>query len=386
MDKIAVLRASEMFRGVDPTLLREIVQDLSIVLYAAGMPVFERGDVGDAVYIVAEGNIALQVDGWTVLELPPGACFGEFALIDNEPRSAGAVAAEDSTLLRWERADFQRTMEGDGVIARCVFRMLTWKLRESVENAVRKQVEQHKVQQDLERAREIQAGMLPHEDLCLPGLNVTGHCEPAAAVGGDFYDYFADDGEIAIVIGDVTGHGFHSGLFVAMAKSALHARAAQTHSPSQTLASLRHTLDLSLDRRLLMTCCHVALEPASGRLRYANAGHPPALLWRNASAEIELLPALDPMLGAMPAGAHFSESNVVLATGDSLLLYSDGVTEARSPSGEFFGEERLQTLFAELAPCASASSIKTGIITALKVHTDGAVPNDDITLVVATTD
>ncbi|MGI9336381.1 MAG: PP2C family protein-serine/threonine phosphatase [Gammaproteobacteria bacterium] len=384
MDTISLLQSSDIFRGVDAPRLHELVQDLATVRYPAGRAVFQRGDHGDAVYIVADGEIGLEIDGWTVLELRSGACFGEFALIDEEPRSAGAVAVTDSVLLRWEREDFQRAMANDVVLAQCVFRMLTWKLRESVENAVRKQVEQHRIQQDLQRAREIQAGMLPHRDLSLPNLNVSGLCKPATAVGGDFYDYFPNGAETSIAIGDVTGHGFHSGLFVAMAKSALHARAERVLSPSQTLVRLRHTLELSLDRLLLMTCCHVSLEPESGRLRYANAGHPPAMLWRSSSASVELLPALDPLLGALPASTGFSEHEIGLSKGDVLLLYSDGVTEARSPSGEFFGEARLQALFAELAP-ACAAAIKDGVSAALESHTAHAVPSDDITLVVAAT-
>ena len=180
---------SELFSGVSEALLREIDARLGNVSYRAGERIFAQGDLGDAVYVVSRGTLSLEVDGMTLLYRQPGECVGEFALIDDEPRSAAAIALTDVELLRWERRDFQETMSRHGDVARGIFRMLTGKLRQDVESKVSMQLERERWQQDLARAREIQMGMLPAGPLSAPGIEVTGYCQPAAGVGGDYYDF-----------------------------------------------------------------------------------------------------------------------------------------------------------------------------------------------------
>jgi serine phosphatase RsbU (regulator of sigma subunit) len=384
-ERLEILAASEIFKGLSEASLRDVDGQLRPVSYSAGERLFSQGETGDAVYVVQRGTLALDVDGVTLLFREPGECVGEFALIDDGPRSTDAIALTDVHLLRWDRDDFQRKLSEDPGVARGIFRMLTAKLRQDIDSRVRMQLEKERWQQDLARAREIQAGMLPAGGLERAGLAVAGHCRPAAEVGGDFYDYLClDDDRLGVVIADVTGHGFYSGLFVAMAKSCVHTQVDRSPAPSQIMQALRAVLDLSIRRQLLMTCFYAQLDPRRGCLTYANAGHPYPYLYRASAGALETLEALDPILGALDPASQpvYSERTLEFAPGDVLVLYSDGLTEARDARGQMFDHERLEAAIRGLAS-GSAAEIRDGILGAVARHGQGVPQSDDLTLVVA---
>jgi sigma-B regulation protein RsbU (phosphoserine phosphatase) len=364
-------------------LVAKIAHRLEEVTLAAGEVLFNEGEEGDAVYLVVEGKLRVESDGMTLISRVRGDCVGEIALIDDGPRSAAAVADTPVTLLRWERRDFQETLDQDPEVARSLFKMLTGKLREDVKGTVRLERERERWRQDLARAREIQQGMLPDGQLLTDDLEVAGVCEPAAEVGGDFYDYLClDDGAVGLMVGDVTGHGFYAGLFVAMAKSCLHTQIQLSFEPPQVMAAMRRTLDLSIQRRLLMSCCYVLFEPRARRLHYANAGHPYPYLYRPVDGRMQRLEALDPILGALDAeGARFAVQSLEWQPGDLLVMYSDGVTEARNAGGPMFDHGALEACIAEHHE-GSAESIKQRILAAVSAHVGDSRHDDDVTLVV----
>ena len=356
---------------------------LKEVNLAAGELLFDEGEEGDAVYLVVDGLLRVESDGMTLLTRERGDCVGEIALIDNEPRSAAAVAETEVRLLRWERRDFQDTLGQDPEVARGIFKMLTGKLREDVKSTVRLEQERERWRQDLARAREIQQGMLPGGLLMTENLEVSGVCSPASEVGGDYYDYLClDNGAVGLIIGDVTGHGFYAGLFVAMAKSCLHTQARFSFYPKEVMEAMRSTLDLSIQRRLLMSCCYVLFDPNAGRLHYANAGHPYPYLYRARKRSISKLEALDPILGALDTGiAAYEEKSLKWESGDLLVMYTDGVTEARDGDGRMFEHEALEACIGE-AHGASAEEIKEQILAAVSAHAGDGLQDDDLTLVV----
>ena len=179
----------------------------------------------------------------------------------------------------------------------------------------------------------------------LAGLETATFFAPADQVGGDFYDWLVLSNERAgLLIADVTGHAFHCALQVAMTKSALHVGARDENDPAQIIATLRHTLDLAPERKLLMSCCYVLFEPRYARLQFANAGHPPPLVWRAHERSTYRLDAIDPLLGALSRDeATFASRFGPWTRGDLLVAYTDGVTDARNARGEPFGIERLPT-------------------------------------------
>jgi serine phosphatase RsbU (regulator of sigma subunit) len=383
-DHIEFLKQTELFQHMPIGMLEEINRQLVEVHLFTGETLFEKGDVGDAVYIIKDGILSLRSDEVHLIARQRGEFVGEFALIDDQPRSTAAVAERDTVLLKWECDSFQKMLSQDAEVARGIFRLLTAKLRQDVERRVKLVAEQERWRQDIARAREIQAGMLPQEHLLRPLLEIAGYCSPASEVGGDFYDYIEyGPREVGIIIGDVTGHGFYSGLFVAMAKSCVHTQVRVAHTPAEIMKALRRVLSLSIQRRLLMTCCYVVVDLARNVLSYSNAGHPYPYLFTPASGLLRKLEALDPLLGAVEDEAQeFEQRETSWRPGDLLVLYTDGISETRDASGRMFD---MQGLEQSIRHCANESAMRTRdcILSMLEKHAGGAPRSDDLTLVVA---
>jgi len=378
---LGFLERNALFAGLPEGLRRTIAEDMTMVEVAAGETIFGKGDVGEAVYFVVSGRVLLESSGVVLTARGPGECLGEFALIDQAPRSASAVADCASRLVRWTSAAFRRSLNEHPVIATGLFRLLTAKLREDVVTQVDYALEQQRWRLELEWAREVQLGLLPPADAHIGEMRVAAHCAPARDVGGDFYDYLSGPHGTAVLIGDVTGHGFYSALLAAMAKSCFHTQAGFDASPSAVVSALRGTLALSIGRRMLMSCCYVLID-AGCHLRYANAGHPPMLLAAAAADAVERLGALDPILGVLGSeAAPAGECSRSLASGDTLLLYTDGVIEARDREGQAFGIDRLADLLSRERH-ADPSAIRRAVIETVREHLAGRDVGDDLTLVV----
>ncbi|GMQ96085.1 MAG: hypothetical protein BMS9Abin14_586 [Gammaproteobacteria bacterium] len=382
-DRLTFLRSTELLAAVPRALVEKVDACLEEVNLAAGEVLFHEGEEGDAVYLVVDGRLRLEADGMMLITRERGDCVGEIALIDDQPRSAAAVADTAVRLLRWERRDFQETLGQDAEVARGIFKMLTGKLREDVKSIARRERERERWRQDLARAREIQQGMLPAARVLMESLEIAGVCSQASEVGGDFYDYLCPDGDsVGLIIGDVTGHSFYAALFVAMARSCLHTQARFSFDPREVMQAIRRTLDLSILRRLLMSCCYVLFEPRARRLHYANAGHPYPYLYSAKEGFLYRLEALDPILGALDVAAGgYAERTLPWQPGDVLIMYTDGVTEARDVDGRMFEHEALEACIAQ-AGGDSAESIKGRILAAVSAHCGDSLQDDDLTLVV----
>ena len=380
---IEFLKTTELLCEIPLRDLSAIAEQLERVELASGDTLFSEGDIGDAAYLIVEGQMAMVSDGVELVRRGRGGCVGEFALLDDEPRSATVVARTPLKLLRWRREHFLGALTHGAPMARGLVRMLTRKLRSDIERGVDLLIERERWQQDLARSREIQSGMLPPEHIQLGSLDIAGRCTPAADVGGDFYDFIEfTDSEVGLAIGDVTGHGFYSGLFVAMAKSCLHTQARFDHAPIAVMSAMRQAMELSLERRMLMTCSYLVVDTRAQRLRYANAGHPHPLRWRSCERDVVKLPVLDPILGALDVDeGEFHAREEDFLSGDVLLLYSDGITESRSPDGELFGVTRLSEVFAANVDKPS-HELRDAVLAAAVSHADGAAQLDDLTLLV----
>jgi sigma-B regulation protein RsbU (phosphoserine phosphatase) len=320
-DHIDVLPRTELFGGMSRATLELLSREMGELDFDAGQTLFTKGEAGDAVYVTNEGRLRLESEGLHLVTRGLGECVGEFSLIDEGPRSASALADTPVTVLRRDRAQFQAALLRNPEVARGVFRILTAKLRQAISIHVDYAIEKERWRQDLQRAREIQMGMAPHGDLKTEHANVSGFCQPAVEVGGDYYDFLSiDRDQIGVVIGDVTGHGFYAALMVAMAKSCLNTLTTVDNSPASIMLAMRHTLSLSIQRRLLMPCFYVCIDPWAGKLTYANAGYPPPRVYRQASKQLEELPALDPILGALDLETPiFQQKEVPWSTGDVLV-------------------------------------------------------------------
>lgn len=201
-----------------------------------------------------------------------------------------------------------------------------------------------RLDQELRVARLIQHTLLPREIPMIPGWQLASYYQPARAVGGDFYDFLPfDDGRLGLIIGDVTDKGVPAALVMATTRSILRSAAHSELSPGAALERTNDLLHDDIPPKMFVTCLYAILDPASGRLIYANAGHD--LPYQRHENSVSELRATGMPLGLMP-GMRYEEKETVLCPGDSLLLYSDGLVEAHSPTREMFGFPHLADLLA----------------------------------------
>jgi serine phosphatase RsbU (regulator of sigma subunit)/anti-sigma regulatory factor (Ser/Thr protein kinase) len=202
-----------------------------------------------------------------------------------------------------------------------------------------------RLEQEMRVATMIQQQFLPHELPSLPGWQVAAHYAPARAVGGDFYDFIALPGDrIGVVVGDVTGKGVPAALLMARTQSVLRSEAPHLVSPGAVLARANEILLPEMPARMFVTCLYMVVEPATGRVTYANAGHNLPVVRTN-DGVVELRATGMP-LGLLP-DRTYDEKDATIAVGQSALLYSDGIDEAHAPDGAMFGVPRVREIMAE---------------------------------------
>ena len=206
--------------------------------------------------------------------------------------------------------------------------------------------ERQRVEHELGVARRIQHALLPKDLPELEGWEIARHYQPAREVGGDFYDFLRlEDGRVGLVIGDCSGKGIAAALVMANTQSVLRAVAQREGiTPGRVLEEANEVLYAYIPPTMFITCLYAILDPESGGLVYANAGHDLPYLHRN--SEAEELRARGMPLGLMP-GMSYEEKETVLNVGVAALFYSDGLVEAHDPKGEMFGFPRLRAFVAE---------------------------------------
>ena len=248
--------------------------------------------------------------------------------------------------------------------------------------ALRQEIrERERIEQELRVARIIQEASLPKEVPQLEGWEISPLYRPAREVGGDFYDLFElQDGRVGVVVGDATGKGVPAALVESATSSMLRAvaQALGSSSPGEVLAQVNETLVARIPANMFVTCLYAILDPESGRLRYANAGHDlPYLRRRSSGEDAEELRARGMPLGTMPE-MSYEEKEATLREGDSVLFYSDGLVEAHDVHYEMFGFPRVR---AHVAEYGEKRSLGNFLLEELYSFVgDGWEQEDDITL------
>jgi len=200
---------------------------------------------------------------------------------------------------------------------------------------------QAQLKAELEVARALQLAILPSAFPARPGCEAAARMIPATTMGGDFYDYIElPDGQIGLVIADVSGHGVPAAFFMAVARTNLRELAVRHTDPGECLAQTNDALCAQNPLELFVTVFYCILDPKTGVLRYANGGHNQPYVRRAAGPIDSLDGAGGLVLGAM-TGVKYPTHTAQLLRGDRLVLYTDGVTEAFNPTEELYGAERL---------------------------------------------
>ena len=344
-------------------------------------PLFARGlELG----AVAAAGLLLV---FAVPRLRPRTSVGVFLLL------AGAVMALGFILyiVRGVLLDWVTPVLALGVLY-TVMLALTLTETEIQRRALRREVEEQRVAAarlagELEAAREIQMGSLPEPAAAFPGekrVELYAHLEPAHEVGGDLYDFFRlDDDHLFFMIGDVTGKGLPGSLFMAISKVLYKSIALRRHG--QVAAMMREAdAEISRDNTegLFVTVLAGILDARSGTLEYCNAGHePPFLLPRGGRALERLREGGGPPLCSVD-GFPYPAAQRSLDPGDTLVLITDGITEAASADGRFYGRPRLEALLGGLGAASSAVEVGEAIRRDVAAFTGGAEPSDDMAVLV----
>lgn len=245
------------------------------------------------------------------------------------------------------------------------------------ERMEQEQVREHeRIEQELRTAQTIQRTFLPKDVPVLPGWQLLSYYQPAREVGGDFYDFLPfEDGRLGLVIGDVSGKGIPAALLMTATRTMLRTAALEKATPGEVLARVNDLLYADIPSGIFVTCFYAILDRKSGKLHYANAGH--ELPYHQHNGSVTELWATGMPLGMM-SGTCYQEYEIILAPGESLLFYSDGLVEAHNAQREMLGFPRLMALVVEYS---AGPGLIDSLLKELATFTGGEEQEDDITMV-----
>lgn len=403
---------SSFLESLNPELRDVIRLTGAPVSYKAGQSVFKYGDAGVAIYIIESGTVRVH-DGDLVLNmLGDGDVFGELAALGGVERTASATAEEDLKVLRVESEALFNALQERPAALRGLVKMLCERGSGMAQRMTKRSWKLHAAQQELEIGRRIQAGFLPDGLPKVPGYETSGHFQAARDVAGDFYDafYIPSIDRLALVIGDVCDKGVGAALFMTLFRSLIRATAqsrtfmtwavesdpGNTRAPNDLDSGL--LVDETLTNTVALTNNYVAtthgktsmfaslfiglLDPQSGAIDYINAGHEEAfIIGRNGIRQG--LPPTGPVVGIFAGAKHDIEA-AVLEPGETIFLYTDGVPEATSESGEQFSDQRLRSLLESWQ--GTADQLLQMIVNSVSEFAEGARQHDDITMLASRRD
>ena len=405
--KTAVLSHVPLFAALPRSEIDQLARTLPRLAAEPGELLFREGEHGDCFYVVLTGEVEIvkalaTVDERVVGVRGPGEFVGEMSLISQDERRTASVrvrAAAD--LLTISRSAFDALVQRQPSLAYHMARVLGARLRESDDATIRdlqeknqrllqayreleaaqaQLVEKETLERELQVAREIQESMLPQSLPHLAGFDFGAVMVAARAVGGDFFDLFPLDAtRMGIVVGDVSGKGVPAALFMALTRSLLYAEATRGNSPRETLQRVnQHLLHMNA-AGMFVTVLYGILDGQTGHFAYARAGHELPLLI-DAAGQLHALPLSNGHpLGLLPDPA-VDEQMLLIEPGGTLLVYTDGVTDALDPEGAFFGLESLCTQLSTM-PRATGQAMCDALRAVLSTHQGTALQFDDVTLV-----
>ena len=258
----------------------------------------------------------------------------------------------------------------------------------ALKRAQAEMIERERLAHEVELAREIQQSLLPSQPVTAGPFDIRGDQRSAAEVGGDYWDVLPlPEGRVGLAVADVAGKGLAGCLVMSMLSALLRAQRTTHSTPAAMLTALDERLSESLRPGVFVTMCYAVLDPATGRLTFASAGHNPLLVWRRATGEVESRASKGIPLGAIRGGAiraTLRDETLQLGPGDVCLQFPDGYPAAfRNGDGELFGIERLQDVLRRHAH-EGGEAVRQAAREAVRRWSGDGVPADDETLLVIT--
>ena len=402
-----ILKQLALFEALPPDEVKYLAEILHHREFNAGSVFIQEGEIADHFFILIEGQIeiikALGTADERVLDVDEAGSFiGEMGLINPGSRRTASVRARGpARLLELTRADFDALLHRQPGLAVKMVRVLSQRLEQHQNRTIRDLqeknlqltqayeqlkaaqahlIEKERMEREMEVARGIQQSMVPRKLPHLPGFDFGARMMPARAVGGDFFDFIPlSESTLGIVIGDVSDKGVPAALFMALTSNLLRAEARRASSVSDALRHVHQQLLEINDAGMFVSLLYGVLNGTTREFRYARAGHELPLLC-DALGEMAVLPYTDGQpLGAME-GILLDEQTVMLPSGSTVLLYTDGVTDVLDAHGNQFGLERLrQALSAQRN--APAQALCETLLEMTAAYRAATPQYDDITLV-----
>ena len=324
-------------------------------------------------------SVIIAVAGFFLLM----SAFYLLSLLINQPLSrltSGVAELGGGNLDRRIEID---TRDEIGTLA-AAFNRMTVSLKASIEQNARVRAEKERIGAELDVARDIQASMLPCVFPPFPDrreFDIYATMIPAREVGGDFYDFLlVDKNTLAVVIADVSGKGIPAALFMVVAKTLIKNNVQAGDSPGEVFRTVNGMMCESNDAHMFVTAFMGYLDIPSGKFTFVNAGHNPPLVKR-AGGRYERLPVKPGFVLAVIEGMAYTHGEIELSPGDTLYLYTDGVTEALNKDNKMFGDNRLSDKLSKL-PDRELREFTMAIKGEIDRFADGAEQADDITMLV----
>lgn len=407
-EMIALLHQFPLFNELPRGELKYLVHTLNQLLLEPGTIVFRENDPGESFYIVISGDLEVIMaidtpDEKLLSTLGPGEYTGEMSLvIPGGKRSASIRTRSKSHLWVMNRDDFDELLHRQPDVAYAMVRVMSERLRHSdstafhdlreknrelqtaydeLKTAQIQIIEKEKLEKELQLAAEIQISLLPRTLPVMPGVDFGGHMDPARSVGGDLYDVFQlDEYRVGILIGDVADKGVPSAIFMARTHALLTAESLRGGAPGEVLRSVNRYLTRLDQGDLFVTVIYGIFDLRSGVFTWARAGHELPVLVVGMGQVTDLPRQTSLPIGLFPE-IPLDEQSVLIPRGATLLLFTDGMCDCRSPQGEEFGRERIISGLAALYGQAAQAACDT-LIQSLLDFCQEAVQDDDVTLVI----
>lgn len=406
-----LMRQVPFFSTLPDYELETLAENLREKIYPPETVLFEEGDTGDRFYIVLEGEVAiLKARGTPNEQLlnyrGAGQIIGEMSLLNQDRlRTASAVTHTACKTLELARLDFDALLNRRPNLTFEMLRVLSARLSEANDRTIRDLTEKNLqleeayaelqaaqeqiiqkqlLERELAHAEEIQRSMLPRRLPQLEGYDIGATMTPARSVGGDLYDIIQlSDEKLGIVIGDVSGKGIPAALFMALTQSLIRATATADMPPAEVLTRVnRHLFEMNAGG-MFVTVLYGVLCKASREFNYVRAAHEYPLVWDKNGHFVPI-----PKDHGLPLGLFsnpsFQTQTLQLPTVSTLVLYTDGVTEAMDANRDFFGQERLEATITSCLEDTAQGHCQHLVQHITTFHGD-TPQDDDLTLIVIKT-
>ncbi len=347
--------------------------------FIAGQSIFEAGDPGDAMYILLEGQIHIKIDDLIIDELEDGAIFGEMALVDAQTRSASAIAFTDCKLMKIDEERFGELASQIPQFGIAVMRIMSERTRRLIIEETARQ----RMVQELAIGQDIQRGLLPEKTPEVEGWEFAAVYLTATQVGGDFYDFIVNPdhpNNMQVVVADVTGKGVPAAIFMASMRSTVRTLAHQSNTPADILRQSNRAVMEDIRTPLFLSCLIANLNLKTGDMTLSNAGHDWPLWVRAAENVVETVEMPGFVLGMFKEISP-EQHQLQMQPGDFMVIFTDGVTEARNSAGQFFDDDRLLATI-QANQNGSADELAAKIVEDIDQFAHGQPRSDDLTLVV----